>query len=195
MANCSEHQITRFLNALKSYSVLDTVEEQIIRSLSSCRQFQRGDLLQPIGHTCRTWYFLLSGVARIFYYKDEVDITEHFAFEDNFVVRFESLYTGRPSSKAIELLETSDVLSINANSLSKYYDLYPKLERVFNKIGEAAHVSTINRIESLQFHTAEERYDALLKEQPDLVLRVPQKYIASYLGITPVSLSRIRGKK
>ncbi|HRD39268.1 MAG TPA: Crp/Fnr family transcriptional regulator, partial [Bacteroidia bacterium] len=60
---------------------------------------------------------------------------------------------------------------------------------------EAAHVETINRIESIQFHTAEERYKALLKEAPDVIKRVPLKYIASYLGITPVSLSRIRGQK
>lgn len=195
MANCSELQLTRFLTVVKSFNTLNKEEEHVIRSLCSCRQFQKGDLLQPIGHTCRTWYFLLSGIARIYYYKDEVDITEHFAFENTFVVRFESLYTGRPSSKAIELLETSDVLAINAHSLIKYYDLFPRIERAFNKIGEAAHVATINRIESLQFHTAEERYHALLEEQPDIILRVPQKYIASYLGITPVSLSRIRGKK
>ena len=180
---------------LKAYSPLSEDEEKQIVDLCVCRKYSKGDLLQPIGHTCRTYYFLLSGIARIFYFKNETDITEHFAFENNFVVRFESLYTGRPSSKAIELLESSEVLSINALGLNKLFDSSPRIERVFRKIGEAAHVSTINRIESLQFHTAEERYNALLEEQPDVVLRVPQKFIASYLGITPVSLSRIRGKK
>jgi CRP-like cAMP-binding protein len=71
------------------------------------------------------------------------------------------------------------------------YDKYPKVERLFRKIFELGYVDTIHRIESIQFHTAEERYLALLNET-DIVKRIPLKYIASYLGITPVSLSRIR---
>jgi hypothetical protein len=67
------------------------------------------------------------------------------------------------------------------------------IERLFRKIFEVAYVDTINRIESLQFHSAEERYKALLREAPDVLKRVPLKYVASFLGITQVSLSRIRG--
>lgn len=195
MNTCTEQQLTQFLHALKGHNALNAEEEQLLRGLCSCRTYTKGEVLQPIGHTCRTYYFLLSGIARIFYYKNETDITEHFAFENSFVVRFESLYTGKPSTKAIELLDESVVLSISALALEKLFDRYPQIERVFRKAGEAAHVETINRIESLQFHTAEERYEALVKQKPDVILRVPQKYIASYLGITPVSLSRIRGKK
>ena len=69
------------------------------------------------------------------------------------------------------------------------------LERLFRKIIESSYVNTVNRIESLQFHTADERYLDLLKEHKDVLKRVPLKYIASYLGITPVSLSRIRAHK
>lgn len=195
MKNCPETCLNQFLNTLKTFRVLSSEGEQRIRELCSCHKYQKGELLQPIGHACRTYYFLLKGIARIYYYKNDVDITEHFAFENSFVIRYESLYTGKPSSKAIELIEDSEVLSINATALAKYFDSYPEIERVFNKVGEAAHVETINRIESLQFHTAEERYASLINEKPDVVLRVPQKFIASYLGITPVSLSRIRGKK
>ncbi len=148
--------------------------------------------LQPIGHTCKTIYFLKKGVARIYYFKDDTDITESFSFENSIVVRYESLFNGQPSRKAIQVLEDSDVVSINAPKFFQLFDAFPDLEKVFNAIIRQALIDNICRLESIQFHSAEERYNALINEQPDVIKRVPLKYIASFLGITPVSLSRIR---
>ena len=134
-------------------------------------------------------------MARIYYYKDGTDITESFSFENDIIARVESLFTGNPSRKAIQVLEDSEIIAIDAVKLFNLYDNYPGIERLFRKIFEAGHVDTVNRIEGIQFHTAEERYKALLEEAPDLLKRVPLKHIASYLGITQVSLSRIRGQK
>lgn len=150
--------------------------------------------LQSFGHTCRTIYFIVKGALRIYYYKDGVDITENFEFENSIVARVESLFSGRPSRKAIQAIEDTELIAINAVQLFALYDTHPGLERLFRKIFEEAHVKTVNRIESLQFHTAEERYNNLLKDHPDVLMRVPLKHIASYLGITQVSLSRIRAK-
>jgi CRP-like cAMP-binding protein len=147
--------------------------------------------LQPFGHTCKTIYFLKSGIARIYYYKDGTDITESFAFEGNIIARVESLLTGKPSQKAIQIIETADIVAMNATQLFKLYDSFPQIERLFRLIFETAYVETINRIEGIQFHSAEERYLALLRET-EIVQKIPLKYIASYLGITQVSLSRIR---
>lgn len=151
--------------------------------------------LQSIGHTCRTIYFINKGVARIYYFRDDTDITESFAFENQVVVRYESLFTGRPSRKAIQVLEDTELVAIDAGKLFQLYDQYPQIERLFRRIFEAAHVETINRIESIQFHSAAERYHDLLRDMPGIVQRVPLKYIASYLGITQVSLSRIRARR
>jgi CRP-like cAMP-binding protein len=151
--------------------------------------------LQPIGHTCRTLYFINRGSARIYYFKNELDITESFAFENQIVARMESLFTGKPSRKGIQMLEDSEVVAIGAGALFRLYNDYPDIERLFRKIFEAGYVDTINRLESLQFHNAEERYRDLLETSPDVLKRVPLKHIASYLGITPVSLSRIRGRR
>ena len=107
----------------------------------------------------------------------------------------ESLFTGKPSRKAIQILEDAEVVAINANKLFKLYDTFPELERLFRKIFETAYVETVNRIEGIQFHSAEERYNALLNESPNVLMKVPLKYVASYLGITQVSLSRIRGHR
>jgi CRP-like cAMP-binding protein len=151
--------------------------------------------LQPIGHTCKTIYFMTHGVARIYYFTDGIDVTESFAFENNIIARIESLFTGKPSRKAIQILEDAEIIAINANALFKLYDQFPEIERLFRKIFEAAFVETVNRIEGIQFHTAEERYETLLDQAPNVIQRVPLKYIASYLGITQQSLSRIRAVK
>lgn len=148
--------------------------------------------LQPIGHTCKTIYFVTHGAARIYYYKDGNDITECFVFENQIIARVESLFTGKPSQKAIEIIEDAELIAINATQLFKLYDTFPDIERLFRRIFEAAYVDTVNRVESIQFHSAEERYRTLLNETPNILQRVPLKHIASYLGITQVSLSRIR---
>jgi CRP-like cAMP-binding protein len=135
------------------------------------------------------------GVARIYYFTDGIDVTESFAFENNIIARIESLFTGKPSRKAIQILEDAEIIAINANALFKLYDQFPEIERLFRKIFEAAFVETVNRIEGIQFHTAEERYETLLDQAPNVIQRVPLKYIASYLGITQQSLSRIRAVK
>jgi CRP-like cAMP-binding protein len=180
---------------LSEFNPLSNEAKEAIADISSTVQVKKKQDLQPIGHTCKTIYFLKKGVARIFYYKEGIDITESFSFENNIVVRFESLFAGQPSKKGIQALEDSEFIAINAVQLSKLYDRFPEIERLFRKITEEELVENINRVESIQFNTAEERYNSLIKQAPDILKRVPLKYIASYLGITPVSLSRIRGQK
>ncbi len=177
----------------KKYNSLSKEAEEAITAISNIITIDKNKDLQHIGHTCKTIYFMNKGIARIYYYKDGIDVTESFSFENNLIARVESLFTGKPSRKAIQILEDAEIVAINANELFKLYDSFPEIERLFRKIFEAAYVETVNRIEGIQFHTAEERYKALLKESPNILMKVPLKYIASYLGITQVSLSRIRG--
>ena len=92
-------------------------------------------------------------------------------------------------------MEDAEIVAINAAALFQLYDNFPDIERLARKITEAAYVESVNRLESIQFHSADERYKALLEEDPNILQRVPLKYIASYLGITQVSLSRIRGAR
>jgi CRP-like cAMP-binding protein len=168
--------------------------EEALLGICTVIPFKKNAIVQPIGQTCRTIYFIRKGALRIFYFKGETDITDSMEFENAFVARAESLISGRPSRKGIQAIEDTELIAINADKLSKLYDEYLELERLFKKIFLNAFMATINRIESLQFHSAETRYANFLKEHPDVLKRVPLKYIASYLGITQVSLSRIRAK-
>lgn len=185
----------QLLNYIKSIHPLPAEALEALFSISSEVAFKKNTDVQPIGHTCRTVYFIKKGALRIYYLKDGVDVTESFEFENAIVARAESLFSGKPSKKAIQALEDTALIAINAPALFKLYDDYPSLERLFRKIFEDAYVKTVVRLESLQFHTAEERYQNLLKDHPYILQRVPLKYIASYLGITAVSLSRIRAIK
>jgi CRP-like cAMP-binding protein len=179
----------------QQYSPLSAEAKEAIEAICSTISIAKNKDLQPIGHTCKTIYFINKGIARIYYFKDGIDVTESFAFENNILVRVESLFTGKPSRKAIQVLEDAEIVAIDAVKLFQLYDHFPEIERLFRKIFEASHVETVTRIESIQFHTAEERYKALLTEAPDVIKRVSLKHIASYLGITQTSLSRIRALK
>lgn len=180
---------------IKTIHPVSAEAEKALLEICTEVQFNKGADVQPIGHTCKTIYFVKEGCVRIYYFKDGVDITESFEFENAMVARAESLFTGKPSRKGIQAIEDSALIAIDSNKLFKLFDSHPGLERLFRKIIETAYVNTVNRLESLQFHTAEDRYFNLLKDHPNILKRVPLKYIASYLGITPVSLSRIRAQK
>lgn len=184
--------LTLQINHLHPLNEADMYE---ILGLCSVQQFRRGDDVQSIGHTCRTLYFVGKGALRIYYYKDTTDITESFEFENAFVARAESLFSGMPSRKAIQAIEDSELVAINSVKLFQLFESHHPVETFFRKLIEKSYVRMVNRLESLQFHTAAERYMELIREQPDVVKRVPLKMIASYLGITPESLSRIRAAK
>jgi CRP-like cAMP-binding protein len=187
--------VDSLITYLSKFGSLSPETRKAISQISTPVKVKKNQDLQSIGHTCKTIYFLVDGLARIYYFKDDIDVTESFSFENNIVVRFESLFAGQPSKKGIQALEDSEFIAINAVQLLKLYDQFPEIERLFRKITETELVENINRVESIQFNTAEERYNSLIKEAPDVIKRVPLKHIASYLGITPVSLSRIRGHK
>lgn len=193
--NLELENMKQLLQYITSLVKLNSEELAIIESISSELSIRKNEELQPIGHTCKTIYFVKSGMLRICYLKDGVDITESFEPENSIVARAESLFAGVPSKKAIHAVEDTELVAINALKLYDSFDRHPKIERLFRKLMEQQYVKTIHRIESLQFNSPEERYRLLVQQYPEIIKRVPLKLIASYLGITQVSLSRIRGRK
>lgn len=184
-----------FIDHIADIQPISAESVSALTEISEVQSFKKGEFVQQAGSVCRTIYFVKSGILRIFYYKKALEVTESFEFENTFVARIRSLFSGNPSRKSIEALENTELIAINAIKLFELYDQHPDLERLFRKVMEQGYVKTITRIESLQFQTASERYNELIRENPDIILRVPLKVIASFLGITPESLSRIRGQK
>ncbi len=183
------------LNYLNNIQQLTTDSKEALLSICTELTIKKNTDLHPIGHTCRNIYFVKKGLLRIYYFKEDVDITESFEFENSIVARADSLFNSNPSKKGIQALERSELIAINSAKLFDLYDSYPDVERLFRKIFEVAYIETVSRLESIQFHSAEERYQNLVLKSSKIVQRALLKHIASYLGITQVSLSRIRAKK
>lgn len=182
---------------MKLFDFFDTIypislgSKAALQNLIQEKNYTRHEIVQDIDSRCRTIYFVKQGGARIYYYKDGHDITEHFSFENDIIVRVESLFTGMPTAKGIQTIDQTILEALDAEALFQLYDQHHDIERLFRLIFEREYVNTVRRIESLQFKSAKERYLELL-ETTDFVQKIPLKYIASYLGITQVSLSRIR---
>lgn len=180
---------------LKQVHPLSKEAENALLEICSVETVAKNEDLQPIGHTCRNIYFIKEGLLRIYYLKEGNDITESFEVENAILARADSLFDASPSRKGIQAIEPTTVIAINSAQLFALYDQYHDIERLFRKLFEKAYVQTVNRLESLQFYTAEERYNNLVKSAAQIIQRAPLKHIASFLGITQVSLSRIRSKK
>ena len=170
---------------------LSAEDEGALRSVIAIGDYPRNKVIQRPGTACRTLYFVEDGIARIFYSKSDHEVTEHFAYDGNMIIRAESLFSGQPTHKGIQAVTDIRMAIIDARKLFGLFEHHPEMERLFHKLIVREYVATVHRAESLQMKTATERYLDLLRATP-LLQHVPLKHIASYLGITQVSLSRIR---
>lgn len=140
-------------------------------------------------------YLIQKGCLRLFFYKEGKDITFQFFFEGDFVASFDSLYKRQPSLFFLESIEPAQVSAIQRDAFYHLLKKTPLVRQYYeDKLIERFHIYQqlfLSRIKN----TPQERYEELLKEYPDIIQRIPQHYIASYLGITPVSLSRIRNRR
>ena len=179
------------IHHFRSIHSLNEVAEDALRSVISVNDIPKNKVIQRPESTCRTLYFVEDGIARIFYQKEDHEVTEHFAYDGNMIIRAESLFTGKPTRKGIEAVTDIRLAIIDAQKLFDLFERNHEIEKLFHKVIVREYVASIHRAESLQMMTATERYMELLRATP-LLQHVPLKHIASYLGITQVSLSRIR---
>ena len=154
----------------------------------------KNHVLHKEGTVCNHLYLVERGVARTYYFKDGKDITAHFAVENGAITAIDSFIQRKKSRYNIELLEDSEIVSISHKDIEQLLKSKPKYEKIFRLFLEQIYIDLAERIEDLQFHNARERYEKLVNNSPDLLQRVSLKHIASYLGITQETLSRIRGK-
>lgn len=150
------------------------------------------DFLLREGKVCKHLYFLESGAIRGFYNLEGKEITHWFAFAPEFVTSFHSFITASPSVENIQLLEGSVLHSISKEKLDALLNRHPDAERLLRMAYEKYYIRLEERFVNAQFKTAKERYADLLQQTPHIIERVPLGYIASYLGISAETLSRIR---
>ena len=157
------------------------------------KKLRKRQFLIQEGELCRLLAFVNSGCLRS--YTVDARGEEHinqFAITDWWISDLQNYIAGGKTLHSIDALEDSDILILEKSSRDKLLDTAPKADRYFRLLQESGFTATSRRIDSLLKDTAEERYLAFLKTYPSLVEQIPQHQIASYLGITPQSLSRIR---
>ena len=181
---------------LNKYLSLTAEESDIVISLFTAKKLRRHQYLLQEGEVARYETFITRGLTRTY----EVDEKgqEHvvqFGLEDWWVGDLYSFLTGTPSKYNIDCLEDTHVLQITKPHLELLYERVPKLERHFRLLLQNAFIAVTERVASTLTQSALERYDAFIAHYPQIEQRVPNRQIASYLGITPQSLSRIRGQR
>lgn len=168
-------------------------ENEIVEKAFSTKVIAKGDLWISEGKVCNQVGFVETGKLRNFYI-DETgnEITCFFVMPDQFVSSFTSFLTNTPTRENIGALEDSRMRLITKPELESLCEKVPKIEVFRRTIAENLFITLEKRIVMLQSQSAYERYENMLRENPDIILSVPLQYTASFLGITPQHLSRLR---
>ncbi len=144
------------------------------------------------GNVCHEFHFLEKGLARVFYYKDDKEITAWFSSENQLVSAIDSLFTGKPSSYNIEIIEDAVVWSLQFSKIEPVFQAFPIVERLGRLLITENYLLLDERMKLFAFCSAEERYERLGAQIPQVLRRIKLGHIASYLGISMEHLSRIR---
>ncbi|POY37193.1 CarD family transcriptional regulator [Solitalea longa] len=182
-----------FNSITSRYGISFTAEEKtFISSVCTIKSFNKKEYLLRAGEREKYMRWVISGATRMFYEEagNEVDVL--FTFENDFITACASLLSDEVSAYSIQALEDVQLIYIRKDDLQHLYDISKNAERLGRLTMEELFLAREERERSLRCDEAAQRYLNLLKHAPELIQRVPQKYIASFLGITPESLSRIR---
>lgn len=155
--------------------------------------FKKNEIIKSEGKTEKYGYFILSGSCGVFVWKENNYVCLDLMYEDSFFADYMSLITSQPSPLETIALENTELLRISRQNIQKLKQT-PWGSLIFLVSAENSFVEKQQQQIDLLLKTAEQRYTDLLQKQPDLIRKTPQKHIASYLGITTQSLSRIRKK-
>jgi CRP-like cAMP-binding protein len=179
---------------IDAYIQLSDQEFDLYYGLLNFKTYKKKEHILAYQEVCQEAFFILEGCMRYYHIVDGEEQTGQFFFEGAWYSDYESFLFNRPSEQSIQALEKTSVASLSKQALEKLFVEVPKFERFGRLMAENAFMGLRKRTESLTQLSAIERYNVLLKNRPKVIRRVPQKYIASYLGIQPQSLSRIRSQ-
>ncbi|MEP7254978.1 MAG: Crp/Fnr family transcriptional regulator [Ferruginibacter sp.] len=184
----------QLFNHITGYHPLTTDARNALYDCFEKITIPKNEYLLSEGQVCRHLYFLEKGALRGFYNLDGKEITHWFGFENDFVTSFHSFTTLEPALENIQLLEGSILWSISKEKLTDLFNRFHEIERLMRIAYEKYYIRLEERYVNAQFKTASERYENLLQQTPYILERVPLGHIASYLGVSQETLSRIRSK-
>lgn len=186
--------ILKVLSTTEPFTILNDEEQELFLSKFSPLSLHKDDYFIREGQLNRLIGFIVKGCMMCSFNKNGKDHIEEFSFENEFISDYRNLLTGSVSDKNIICLEDTELYVVNFEHLKLMYDHNPIFDRVGRLIAEALFMNWQEKAKSFLIDDAEERYMKLLQSKPNLLQRVPQYLVASYLGVNPETLSRIRKK-
>lgn len=166
-----------------------------IEKKSGIESFKKNQIAVKEGSYSDVAYFIITGSARAYYLKDGKDITDWFAFDNDFICAMDSFFLNTSSPDYIQFTEKSIVITISNKSINFLCNKHHEFEKLMRIIVTTQMLRLQKRIVSLQFETAQQRYDNLLLLYPSIENKFALGHIASFLGITQETLSRLRASK
>lgn len=176
----------------RMYHTLSPDELDMFSEILVPMKFSKGDLILKENEVCRHMLYVAKGMVRQFYFKNNKDVTEHFSYETKIVMCIESFLQQEPSRLMVEALEPCLLFGIPYDELQELTQKSFNIELLFRKFLEHCLIDSQIHADSVRFETAQDRYLKLFKSCPQIFLRAPLVHIASYLQMTPETLSRVR---
>lgn len=173
---------------------LSAEARELLKAKTRIVRLNKGEFLQIEGDVCKNWGYVADGLVRMFYLNQDEEVTEQLASDGEGFLDYESFFNQSPSRHFIQMLEPTTLYLFPQLECEDLCESNQEIKLFFRHLTENILLLKKKRIKDTIFKSAKERYETLLNEKPNLVLRVPSIYIASYLGITPETLSRIKTK-
>lgn len=182
-------------NMLSLYGTINEDDWVYFTTLMKVENAPKNTLLLRNGEVCNKAFFVKKGAVRLYYINEEGnEICGNFFFENELCSSFESFISRKPGKQILETLEDCEFFSISYEELNRAFDERPVFSKVFLRLLERRFIYTQKLISLYILTNPKERYKYLLENFPEIIKRVSQKHIASFLGISPFTLSRIRNK-
>lgn len=188
--NLSPRDVAREL--ARRYSTMTHEELDLLEGILVPMKFPKGAIILNEGDVCHHIFWIVKGLVRQFYYKNKKELTEYMATENTVCMSIESLFKETPSHQILQALEPTMLYALPMHELETVSMKSVNIQMLYRKILEESLIISQQRADMLRFESAQDRYQKLVKTCPQLVLRAPLVYIASYLQMTPETLSRVR---
>ncbi len=183
------------LENISKHVALTPQEQELFLSKTETKPFKAKTILLNAGEVATCTYFVNSGILRSFNINDNIiEHVLHFACEGWWIGDMYSYISGKPGNLFLEVLEDAEVVIITKENQQQLYQEIPKLERFFRILAENSLVSHQERLMDNLSLTAEERFEKFCSKYPTLIQKVPQKHIASYIGVTPEFFSKMKSR-
>lgn len=176
----------------RKYSTMTHDELDVLESILVPMKFAKGQMILSEGEICKHVYYIERGLIRQFYFKNGKQITEHLGEDRSIFMCIESLFREEPTKLQVEAIEPTWVYTLPKQKLEQVALHNVNIQILYRKILEESLITSQVHADLVRFETAQARYKRMCKLSPQVILRAPLVYIASYLQMTPETLSRVR---